>query len=129
MGMDPTLRVTGWKVHGDERDALLERFPPRYADIVADHVTLAVGPDANALPGPVHAEIIGRADDGESLECLVVSIDGTVRRPDGSTFHITWSLDMARGRRPRDSNALLRERGWTALGEAIPVSLEPARLR
>ena len=43
--------------------------------------------------------MIGRADDGESLECLVVEIDGTTDRPDGSTYHITWSLGP--GRRAR----------------------------
>ena len=36
-------QVTGWKLHRGERAQLLERFPPRYAEVVADHVTLEVG--------------------------------------------------------------------------------------
>jgi hypothetical protein len=73
----------------------------------------------------VEAEIVGTADDGESLECLVVSIDGTTDRPDGSTYHITWSLGP--GRRARESNDVLRDRGWKPIEKAIPVQLQPAR--
>lgn len=122
-------RVIGWKLDRSQRAELLERFPPRYPDPIADHVTLAVGEGQRPLPGPVDARIVGRADDCRGLECLVVAIDGSTDRPDGSTFHITWSLDMASGRRPRESNDLLREQGWDPLGDAIVVGLEPARIR
>ena len=54
--------------------------------------------------------MVGRADDGHGLECLVVEIDGATHRPDGSTYHITWSLGP--GRRARESNELLRDKGW-----------------
>ena len=59
---------------------------------IADHVTLKSDAASDPLPDPVEARIVGRADDGDSLEAMVVAIDGTVDRPDGSTFHITWSL-------------------------------------
>ncbi len=118
--------VTGWKLPRDERAALLERFPPRYANVVADHVTLRVGATAQtALPREVAARLVGRADDGASLECLVVELDGTTDRPDGSTYHITWSL--APGRRARASNDVLRDLGWQHLDAAVPLTLEPAR--
>ena len=118
--------VTGWKLTGDERASLLERFPPKYENIVADHVTLRTGTTAETpLPPEVEAAIVGQADDGDSLECLVVSIDGTTDRPDGSTYHITWSLGP--GRRARESNDVLRELGWRPLDKSIPVQLEPAR--
>lgn len=29
--------IAGWKLDGEDRAALLDRFPPRYARIVADH--------------------------------------------------------------------------------------------
>ena len=115
--------VTGWKLPRDERAALLERFPPRYAQVVADHVTLRIG--AGPLPRQVAAHIVGHADDGKSLECLVVELDGTTDRPDGSTYHITWSLGP--GREAVESNDVLRDGGWTHLDAAIPVTLEPAR--
>jgi len=118
--------VTGWKLTSDERASLLERFPPKYQNVVADHVTLRVGATAETpLPREVEAAIVGQADDGDSLECLVVSIDGTTDRPDGSTYHITWSLGL--GRRARESNDVLRDRGWKPIEKPIFVQLEPAR--
>jgi hypothetical protein len=118
--------VTGWKLPPDERSALLERFPPRYENVIADHVTLRVGATPEtSLPRKPKARIIGRADDGNSLECLVVELDGTTDRPDGSTYHITWSLGA--GRKARESNDVLRDLGWERLSIPIPVELEPAR--
>ena len=118
--------VTGWKLAADDRALLLDRFPPEYADVVADHVTLRVGAtNATPLPRKPEARIVGRADDGESLECLVVELDRTTDRPDGSTYHITWSLGP--GRKARESNDVLRDKGWTHLDAPIPVELEPAR--
>jgi hypothetical protein len=115
--------VTGWKLPRDERAALLERFPPRYANVIADHVTFCV--TATPPPAKPDARIVGRADDGDSLECLVVEIDGTTDRPDGSTYHITWSLGS--GRHARESNDVLRTIGWRPIATPIPVELDPAR--
>ena len=118
--------VTGWKLPRDAREQLLERFPPRYEDVIADHVTLRVGATPQTpLPRKAEARIVGRADDGDSLECLVVELDGTTDRPDESTYHITWSLGP--GRKARESNDLLRDRGWEHIDAPIPIELEPAR--
>ena len=115
--------VTGWKLPEDEREHLLRRFPPKYDNVIADHVTLRVG--GTDLPPKPDARIVGRADDCRSLECLVVELDGMTDRPDGSTYHITWSLGV--GRKPIESNQVLREEGWEPIGAPIPVELEPAR--
>jgi hypothetical protein len=118
--------VTGWKLPGAERERLLERFEPRYERIVADHVTLEAGADEDSpRPEEVAARVVGRADDGASLECMVVEIDGSTDRPDGSTYHITWSLGP--DRKAKESNDVLREHGWTNLDPPIPIELEPAR--
>ena len=118
--------VTGWKLPSEQREPLLQRFPPKYENVIADHVTLRVGATpATPLPRKPQARIVGRADDGESLECLVVELDGTTDRPDGSTYHITWSLGV--GRKARESNDVLRDRGWAALDAPVRVDLEPAR--
>ena len=118
--------VIGWKLPQGERLALLKRFPPRYENVIADHVTLRVGATPETpLPPKPDARVVGRADDGDSLECLVVELDGTTDRPDGSTYHITWSLGP--GREARESNDVLRDRGWRPIDAAIPVTLEPAR--
>ena len=34
------MSVIGWKLDKGEREQLLARFPPRYPEAVADHVTL-----------------------------------------------------------------------------------------
>ena len=117
--------VIGWKLDRAQRERLLERFPPRYSNAIADHVTLKTEAEGDPLPQQVDAAIIGRADDHDSLECLVVAIDGTTARPDGSTFHITWSL--GEGRRAKESNDVLKQRGWDGIDEPIPIELEPAR--
>ena len=117
--------VIGWKLDRSERERLLARFPPRYEQVVADHVTLEIDAEGKPLPPQVRGEILGRADDGEGVEAVVVALDGSTDRLDGSTFHITWSL--APGRRARESNDVIRERGWQSFGEPIAVSLTPAR--
>ncbi len=121
--------VVGWKLDRGQREELLRRFPPRYPDAIADHVTLRSDAKGDPLPPPVEARIVGHADDGDSLEAMVVTVDGTPDRPDGSIFHITWSLDGAKGRRARESNDLLKQNGWKKLAEPIPVQVEPARFR
>jgi hypothetical protein len=116
--------VTGWKLPPHERERLLKRFPPMYENVIADHVTLRV--DGTELPPKPQARIVGRADDGKSLECLVVELDGTTDRPDGSTYHITWSLGA--GRKAIESNDVLRDQGWQQVSPPIPIELEPARV-
>lgn len=118
--------VIGWKLDRAQRQQLLQRFPARYRDAVADHVTLRTDAAREPLPQPVEGAIVGHADDGDSLEAMVVAIDGTTDRPDGSVFHITWSLDKAKGRKARESNDLLKAGQWDECS-AIPVKLEPAR--
>ena len=115
--------ATGWKLPSHEREQLLRRFPPKYENVIADHVTLRVGD--GPLPARPDAQIAGRADDGDSLECLVVELDGTTDRPDGSTYHITWSLGPTR--KARESNDVLRDDGWAPLSAPIDLTLEPAR--
>jgi hypothetical protein len=115
--------VIGWKLPEHDRDQLLQRFPPKYDNIIADHVTLRVG--RSDLPNQPEARVVGRADDGASLECLVVELDGTPDRPDGSTYHITWSLGP--GREARESNDVLRELGWEPIAAPISITLHPAR--
>jgi hypothetical protein len=119
---DPTQLYTGWLLDPDQREALLARFAPRYAVAVAHHVTLKFGDRAAAPPGDVGAEVVGHADDGTGVQALVVAVDGSTVRPDGGTFHITWSL--AEGREARESNDVIA-RGWDRRGEPVPIKLIP----
>lgn len=93
---------------------------------------LSVTFDADAasrgsLPPNAEAAVIGLANDGVGLEALVVAIDGSCDRPDGSVFHVTWSLEADKGRKAAESNALLARLGWRKLAAPIEISLIPAR--
>jgi len=119
------MSVIGWKLDRLEREDLLRRFPPRYPEPVADHVTLETTAQSTPLPPPAAARIVGRADDGRGVEAMVVALDGLTDRPDGSTFHITWSL--AAGRRAVESNDVIRDCGWNRFDTPVPVTVTPAR--
>lgn len=119
--------ITGWRLDRAQRKELLQQFPPRFKNVVADHVTLSAKVSAQApLPDETVGEIVGRIDDGKGVEALVVSIAGTTDRPDGSTYHITWSL--ADGRRAVESNDVLRAGTWEEFELPMPVQLLPAYL-
>ena len=115
--------IAGWRIDRGEREALLRRFPPRYANVVADHVTYGRVPQTE-LPRHERAELIGRADDGAGVEAMVVRLGGSHERPTGGTYHITWSLGP--GREAIESNAVIAAQGWRPLDAAASVELKPA---
>ena len=122
----PGSTVVGWKLDRGQRGELLERFEPRYPQVVADHVTLAAKVDRRTpLPDDVRAEAVGHIDDGHGVEALVVAIGGSPDRPDGRIYHITWSLGP--GRQARESNNALATAPWQPLPEPVPLKLTPAR--
>jgi len=113
----------GWNLPEEERARLLARFPAAYPRTVAHHATAAFNVSTNhPLPKETTGTVVGIADDGAGVQALVLSIGGTTARPDGSTWHVTWSL--APDRRPVESNDVIRSRGWTDV-EPISVRLEP----
>ncbi len=114
---------TGWLLDERDRTALLARFPPRYPEVVAHHVTLKFGDAEARPPRATKGHVVGQADDGDGVEALIVAIDGTTDRPDGSTFHITWSLGP--GREARESNAVISQHGWRRFADPVPVRLKP----
>lgn len=113
----------GWALAKVDRAALLARFPPAYENVVAEHVThtFPAGPGF-PLPAAAEGRVVGMADDGKGVQALVVEIGGGTARPDGSTFHVTWSLGP--GRRARESNDVIAALGWTPV-EPVRVGLEP----
>ena len=120
-------RVAGWLLDQEDREQLLVVLPAAYARIVAHHVTLSVDtPLDSVLPTERVGAVLDLADDGAGVQALVVEIGGTVRRPDGSVFHITWSL--ADGRKAVESNDVICRLGWTPLPDRIQIRLEPRLL-
>ena len=118
---DPRNFYTGWLVDPAARDGLLAKIPPRYPRVVAHHVTLKFGDRDAEPPQDALGEIVGLADDGLGVQAAVVRIGGGTARPDGGTYHITWSL--AEGREARESNDVIARRGWTPLAQPLPAPL------
>ena len=118
--------AVGWKLDGEQRSWLLNLFSSAYPDVIADHVTLSSGPDKRRPPKDTNADIVGQVDDGAGVQAFVVRIDGTTDRPDGSTYHITWSIDRSKGRKARDSNDVIRTLGWQELEQPMPITLKGA---
>lgn len=118
--------VTGWRLNRDQRVELLQQFPPRFRNVVADHVTLqSSAPEDAPLPQETDGEIVGRVDDGRGVEAMIVSVGGTTDRPDGGTYHITWSLED--GREAKESNEVLARQRWVMFDLPMPIRLDPAR--
>jgi hypothetical protein len=115
--------ILGWRIDRVDRERLLALVPPRYAETVADHVTHGRKDAAPPMPPVASARIVGRADDGEGVEALVVTLDGSSDRWDGSTYHITWSLGP--GREAKESNDVIAAHGWQLLSGLPEVGLTP----
>lgn len=118
---DPIL---GWKLDLAGRTELLARFPPVYAETVADHVTFGRKSKAPAMPTAGRATVVGRADDGRGVEALVVEVNGTTGRWDGGTYHVTWSLGP--GRKAKESNEVIAAQGWQPVDGRPGAGLIPA---
>ncbi|MNK44989.1 hypothetical protein D3C87_637390 [compost metagenome] len=117
------MSYTGYEISKEDRAKLARVFPPKFSDFIGHHVTWQFGAHADSpLPPDGTLRVVGYASD-KSLECLVVEMDGSIRRPDRATLHITWSLDRAEGRKPVDSNELLRG-GYQAI-RPINISAAP----
>lgn len=104
--MDEIVAYTAYCFGKEERRQLLEKFPPMFANVKADHITIEydVPLDTATPANPSNVQIIGYACD-QSLEAMLVSVDGSHIRPNGQFYHITWSYNL--GRTPAESNDLL----------------------
>lgn len=81
-----------YKLGQENRDKLLQAFPPKYPLLKADHVTIQLK-EPETLPYADTIDVIGIADDNNGIQALIVEVNGSMYRPDGRVYHITWSLD------------------------------------
>jgi hypothetical protein len=120
-------RTNGWLLNPKTRERLLHRYLPTYESVVAHHVTLSSGIASDAgIPEHTRGTIVGRVDDGNGVEALIVAIGGTTSRPGGGTYHITWSLDRTANREARESNDAIARLGWQPVAEPEEIELMPA---
>ena len=98
---------TAYVLTEESRSALLEKYPPKYKQVIAHHVTVQFGvPKSTTTPNVAEVKVVGYADSKDGIEALVVSVDGELRKEDGNFYHITLSLDPAKYK-PKDSNDLI----------------------
>lgn len=110
-----------------ERNDLLRMFKPKYPKVYAHHVTYSMkNKDKMPPPDIQTAQIVGWADSGDGIEAAVVAIDGSTERPDGGTYHITWSLDPEKYK-PFNSNQIIAN-GWEKLPNPVTISLSPTQI-
>lgn len=108
----------------DSRNKLLNTFPPRYKRTVAHHVTVQFGNISfDDIPEKAVVEVVGHVDSDDGIEALVVTVNGSTRRGDGLTYHITWSLEGKY--KPVDSNTLLNTVEFYAFRNSIPIKTIP----
>ena len=116
------MAYSGWELSDNDRSRLLALYPPVYPDVIAHHVTYQF--PSTTMPPSVSAKIVGYVDDGEGVQALVVEIDGETEKANGSAYHITWSIDKSKGRKPVDSNTVIQEFGWKTIPE-VQINLAP----
>ena len=112
------MSYAAFVLDNNTRRALLDRLPAKYTDVLAHHITEKFGipkPTESVRSYAVHATVVGVADDGAGVQAAVVEINGSSTRKDGSTYHITISIDRSAGRKPVDSNRVIKEKGWTKI--------------
>jgi len=121
---------TAYVLTEEAREVLLEKYPQKYETFIGHHVTVDFGvPENAALPDGEWIKVIGEADSGDGLQALVVSVDGDTQRPDGKTYHITWSLDKEKYK-PVDSNELIADysKRWS-LGLGVTIDAVPTLVK
>jgi hypothetical protein len=116
---------TGYLLSEESRALLLAKFPPKYKDVIAHHITEKFGVKANtkAPEQPSEVWVVGYMDDGEGVEGLLVEVDGTVERPSGGKYHITWSIDRSKGKKPYHTNDITHLAKPVA--PSIKIEVEP----
>ena len=120
------MPYSAYELTEESRRSLIAARPPRFSKLITHHVTYRF-PDSQPPPVARSVLAIGFAE-GETIECWVVSVDGTHERPDKGTFHITASLDPALGAKPVHSNKLLKKGEWIPLEVPIPLEVSPKLL-
>lgn len=96
--------------HGS-RELLIKKWKPLNDLVIAHHVTYQFpAKKTDKLPKVKDVKVVGYAST-DGLECMIVSVDGTTKRNDGGTYHVTLSLESGKYK-PFDSNELIRKKGW-----------------
>lgn len=101
------MNYTGYLISEESRKKLAELYPPTFNTYLGHHITLEFNPKEPIEPEqPSTVQVIGYAKDDKN-EGFLVEVDGTINRPAGGKFHITWSINKENGGRPAMTNGLM----------------------
>jgi hypothetical protein len=117
-----------YTLSSSSRQQLLSHFKPKYPEVICGHVTYKFpAKSTDELPPEVkEAHVVGY-ENGDGIEAVVVEINGSKTRPDGKLYHITLSLDRAKGKKPVHSNDLVNKSYQHV--SPIAIHLTPAFLQ
>lgn len=111
-----------FEISDSSRALLAQSFPPKFPEFIGHHITYGMRKKGDdSLPQADTFKVVGYGIDPQGLEALVVEVDGTINRPDGKIFHITWSLDRGAGFKPVNSNDLLQG-NWKKIPSPINIT-------
>lgn len=106
------------------RARLLAELSPKFAKVIAHHVTLVPPTEAEKArrmmlqhAGQEHEVLAINRYSGEHIEAVGVTFNGEKKRHDGSFYHVTLSLEEPA--KPKDSNKLTRP---TLLSQPIKLT-------
>jgi hypothetical protein len=110
------MAYTAYVLADESRSLILNKFQPKFSDVVAHHVTENAGvlKTEYYIPDDASVRVVGYACD-DSIEALIVEVNGNPMRKDGYLFHITLSLDRSMGAKPSHSNSMILEKGFTKI--------------
>ena len=112
-----------FEISAESRSRLAQVFPPKFPEFIGHHITYGMRKKGDdTLPQAETFQVIGYGLDEKGLEALVVEVDGSIHRPDGKIFHITWSLDRDAGFKPVNSNDLLSQGKWKKITSPINIT-------
>jgi len=115
---------SGYLLTQSGRETLLSHVDTVHPDVVAHHVTHQFGVYESLPPDADHVRAIAVAQN-DQIQAVIVKVNGTTSRDDGSFYHITVSLDRTAGAKPKDSNDLIRDsRNWIAINP-FDIEVEP----
>ncbi len=104
-----------------DRASLLTRFPPRFARVIADHISAEGLRSMDKVPeGAATGQVIGVAN-GDKYQALVVTINGRQTTSDGTPFHVSWSVDA--GFSSGAIGPAIARDGFKRLAEPIVIDL------
>ena len=119
------IMYSAYLISDMSRNSLLSRFSPWHDDILIHHITICY-PDLYLHPPPDSVYVIGITRN-KYVDCVVVSINGTTKRPQGGIYHATLSVNRQIGGRSVHSNELLLQ-GWNDV-QPFEINVYPVLLQ